>query len=255
MRKPFIAGNWKMNKTAAETADLCAKLKETVGGFKEADILICPPFTSLVAAKQAIEGSVIGLGAQNMHWEDSGAYTGEISALMIKGLGCKFVIIGHSERRKYFSETNKEVNRKIKSAISAGILPIVCVGETLEQREQGQEKEVIESQLKEGFDSLTESDLEKITIAYEPVWAIGTGKTATGDQAEEMHNFIRKWFENNFSADLAEKLRILYGGSVKPGNIDGLMKQEDIDGALVGGASLKAEDFTEIIKNSFLGIK
>lgn len=250
MRKPFIAGNWKMNKTAAETADLCAKLKENGGSFKEADILICPPFTSLVAAKQAIEGSVIGLGAQNMHWEDSGAYTGEISAQMIKGLGCKFVIIGHSERRKYFSETNEEVNKKIKSAISAGILPIVCVGETLEQREQGREKEIIENQLKEGFDSLTESDLEKITIAYEPVWAIGTGKTATGDQAEEMHNFIRKWFESNFSAGRAEKLRILYGGSVKPNNINGLMKQDDIDGALVGGASLKVEDFTEIIKNS-----
>lgn len=250
MRKPFIAGNWKMNKTAQEAAELGAKLKENVGNFEGADILICPPFTSLVAAEEAVKDSVIDLGAQNMHWEASGAFTGEISAQMIKGLNCKFVIIGHSERRKYFSETNEEVNKKIKAAISAGLLPIVCVGETLEQREQGQEKSVIEKQLKEGFDSLSENDIEKITVAYEPVWAIGTGKTATGDQAEAMHNFIRKWFEKEFSPSQSEKLRILYGGSVKPNNIKELMNQEDIDGALVGGASLKPEDFTEIIKNS-----
>ncbi|MCF7916451.1 MAG: triose-phosphate isomerase [Candidatus Omnitrophica bacterium] len=250
MRKPFIAGNWKMNKTAQETADLGAKLKENVGNFKEADILICPPFTSLVAAKEAVKDSVIDLGAQNMHWENSGAFTGEISPEMIKSLDCKFVIIGHSERRKYFSETNQEINKKIKAAISAGLLPIVCVGETLEQREQGQEKNVIEEQLREGFDSLTESDLEKITVAYEPVWAIGTGKTATGDQAEAMHNFIREWIKKEFSPSQAEKLRILYGGSVKPNNIKELMNQDDIDGALVGGASLKSEDFTAIIKNS-----
>jgi triosephosphate isomerase (TIM) len=250
MRKPFIAGNWKMNKTAAEAADLVSKLRENVGDFKDADILICPSYTSLAAAQEAIKDSAIELGAQNMHWENQGAFTGEISPVMLKGIGVKFVIIGHSERRKYFSETNQEVNKKIKAAISADLLPIVCVGETLEQREEGQEKEVIESQLKEGFDSLSEADLEKITVAYEPVWAIGTGKTATGQQAEQMHSFIRNWFRKNFSDQAAEKMRLLYGGSVKPVNIKELISNENIDGALVGGASLKAQDFTEIIKNS-----
>ncbi|MCF7873108.1 MAG: triose-phosphate isomerase [Candidatus Omnitrophica bacterium] len=252
MRRPFIAGNWKMNKTAAEAADLASKLKENVGDFKDVDILICPPYTSLVAAQEAIKDSVIDLGAQNMHWEAQGAFTGEISPAMLKGIGAKFVIIGHSERRKYFSETNQEVNKKIKAAISADLLPIVCIGETLEQREKGQEKEVIENQLKEGFDSLSESNLEKITVAYEPVWAIGTGKTATGQQAEQMHSFIRNWFKENFSDQVAEKIRLLYGGSVKPVNIKELISNENIDGALVGGASLKAQDFTEIIKNSSL---
>ncbi|MFO8052782.1 MAG: triose-phosphate isomerase [Candidatus Omnitrophota bacterium] len=253
MRKPFIAGNWKMNKTAAEAADLASKLKENVGEFKDADILICPPYTSLSAAQEAIKDSVIELGAQNMHWQDKGAFTGEVSAAMLKGAGIKFVIIGHSERRKYFSETNQEVNKKIKSAISADLLPIVCVGETLEQREQGKEKEVIEKQLTEGFNSLTEDDLEKVTVAYEPVWAIGTGKTATGEQADQMHSFIRNWFRENFSDQAAEKIRLLYGGSVKPANIQELISKENIDGALVGGASLKAQDFTAIIKNSSLG--
>jgi triosephosphate isomerase len=171
---------------------------------------------------------------------------------MVKESGCKFIIVGHSERRKYFSETNQEVNKKIKAAISANLFPIVCIGETLEQREQKKEREVVEKQLKEGFDSLPEEDLEKVTVAYEPVWAIGTGKTASGEQAEEMHSFIREWFKNTYSPQTAEKLRLLYGGSVKPGNIKELISKEDIDGALVGGASLKAEDFTEIIKNSSL---
>ncbi|MCF7869705.1 MAG: triose-phosphate isomerase [Candidatus Omnitrophica bacterium] len=250
MRKPFIAGNWKMNKTAVEAADLASKLKESVGDFKDADILICPPYTSLAAAQEAIKDSVIDLGAQNMHWEGQGAFTGEISSVMLKDVGAKFVIIGHSERRKYFSETNEKVNKKIKAAISAGLLPIVCIGETLEQREKGQEKEVIENQLKEGFDSLSEEDLEKITVAYEPVWAIGTGKTATGQQAEQMHSFIRNWVRENFSDQTAEKIRLLYGGSVKPVNIKELISNENIDGALVGGASLKVQNFTEIIKNS-----
>ncbi|MCF7887116.1 MAG: triose-phosphate isomerase [Candidatus Omnitrophica bacterium] len=250
MRKPFIAGNWKMNKTAVEAVDLASKLKENVGYFKDADILICPPYISLAATQEVIKDSVIDLGAQNMHWESQGAFTGEISPAMLKGVGAKFVIIGHSERRKYFSETSQEVNKKIKAAISAGLLPIVCIGETLEQREKGQEKEVIENQLKEGFDSLSEGDLEKITVAYEPVWAIGTGKTATGQQAEQMHSFIRNWVRENFSNQAAEKIRLLYGGSVKPVNIKGLISNENIDGALVGGASLKVLDFTEIIKNS-----
>ncbi|MCF7898154.1 MAG: triose-phosphate isomerase [Candidatus Omnitrophica bacterium] len=252
MRKPFIAGNWKMNKTAQEAEDLAKKIKENVGDFQKADILICPPYTSLSAAGQAIKDSLIELGAQNMHWENSGAFTGEVSPQMVKESGCKFIIVGHSERRKYFSETNQEVNKKIKAAISANLLPIVCIGETLEQREQKKEREVIEKQLKEGFDSLPEEDLEKVTVAYEPVWAIGTGKTASGEQAEEMHSFIREWFKNTYSLQTAEKLRLLYGGSVKPGNIKELISKENIDGALVGGASLKAEDFTEIIKNSSL---
>ncbi|MCF7871082.1 MAG: triose-phosphate isomerase [Candidatus Omnitrophica bacterium] len=250
MRKPFIAGNWKMNKTAEEAAGLAGKIKENVGNFEEVDILICPPYTSLLAAGQAVKDSLIELGAQNMHWENSGAFTGEVSPQMVKESGCKFVIAGHSERRKYFSETNQEVNKKIKAAISAGLLPIVCIGETLEQREQKKEREVVEKQLKEGFDSLPEEDLGKITVAYEPVWAIGTGKTASGEQAEEMHSFIREWFKNAYSSQTAEKLRLLYGGSVKPGNIKELISKENIDGALVGGASLKADDFTEIVKNS-----
>ncbi|MCF7873751.1 MAG: triose-phosphate isomerase [Candidatus Omnitrophica bacterium] len=253
MRKPFIAGNWKMNKIATEAADLVSKLKENVGSFKDADILICPPYTSLLAAQEAIKDSVIELGAQNMHWEANGAFTGEVSAAMLKDIGVKFVIIGHSERRKYFSETNQQVNKKIKAAISADLLPIVCVGESLEQREQQKEKEVVEKQLREGFDSLSQADLEKVTVAYEPVWAIGTGKTATGEQADQMHSFIREWFKKNFSDQAAEKLRVLYGGSVKPTNIKELIAKENIDGALVGGASLKPLDFTEIIKNSSLG--
>jgi triosephosphate isomerase len=252
MRKPFIAGNWKMNKTAQEAEDLAKKIKENVGDFQKANILICPPYTSLSAAGQAIKDSLIELGAQNMHWENSGAFTGEVSPQMIKESGCKFIIVGHSERRKYFSETNQEVNKKIKAAISANLFPIVCIGETLEQREQKKEREAVEKQLKEGFDSLPEEDLEKVTVAYEPVWAIGTGKTASGEQAEEMHSFIREWFKNTYSLQTAEKLRLLYGGSVKPGNIKELISKENIDGALVGGASLKAEDFTEIIKNSSL---
>ncbi len=250
MRRPFIAGNWKMNKVNAAASELAISLKDKIADLDGVDVLVCPPFTALNCVLEAIKGSKIALGAQNIYWQKEGAFTGEVSAQMIKSAGCEYVIIGHSERRKYFSESNQEINKKIKAALAADILPIVCVGETLEEREQAREEEVVRSQLQEGFDSLAEQDLEKITVAYEPVWAIGTGKTATTDQAEQMHAFIREWFRQAYSSKAAENLRILYGGSVKPGNIKGLIGQSNIDGALVGGASLDPETFGEIIKFS-----
>lgn len=250
MRKPFIAGNWKMNKTDSEAKELVSELKNKIDGIGNIDVLVCPPFTALGAALTVLQGSSIVMGAQNIYWQESGAFTGEVSAQMIKSIGCKFVIIGHSERRKYFFETNSEVNKKIKAAISASVLPIVCVGETLDEREQGKEKDVVQKQLREGLDSLSEKDLDKLTLAYEPVWAIGTGKTATGSQAEEMHAFVRSWLKETYSSQCADNLRILYGGSVKPDNIKELMSQGNIDGALVGGASLDVENFTQIIKNA-----
>lgn len=250
MRRPFIAGNWKMNKTNSEAQQLTQELKKGILGIEGVDVLLCPPFTALAEMAESLKGSSIFLGAQNIHWQASGAFTGEISARMIKGLGCKFVIIGHSERRKYFFETDQEVNKKIKAAIKEDIYPIVCVGETLEQREQGKEKDIVGQQLREGLEALAEEELAKLTIAYEPVWAIGTGKTATGQQAEEMHLFIRDWLKDAYSSQKAEDLRILYGGSVKPENTKELMAQPNIDGALVGGASLDAGNFVAIVEGA-----
>ncbi len=250
MRKPFVAGNWKMNKNNQEAEELARQLKEKIAAVEGADILICPPFTSLSLISKVIKDTGVFLGAQNMHWEESGAFTGEVSAQMLKSAGCGFVLIGHSERRKYFSESNQVVNKKIKAALKASLSPIVCVGETLEEREAGKEKDIVGCQLEEGLASLGEQDLGEITIAYEPVWAIGTGKTATGLQAEQMHAFIREWLEKKYSSSLSNDLRILYGGSVKASNTKELMGQKNIDGTLVGGASLDASGFAEIVKNS-----
>jgi len=248
MRKPFIAGNWKMNKTITEAIELVNNLKRELIDVEEADIVVCPVFTALSEISDLVVDSNIGLGAQNLYWEDKGAFTGEVSAPMLKDAGCQYVIIGHSERRKYFGETDETVNKKIKAALEEGLSPIVCVGETLEEREADKTIEVVKAQLAGGLGGI--EDLSKVTIAYEPVWAIGTGKTATPDQAQEVHKFIRGWISEKYSSQVAESLRILYGGSVKPSNAKELMNQEDIDGALVGGASLDSASFVEIVKNS-----
>ncbi len=250
MRKLLIAGNWKMNKTISEAVELVNGLKREVIDINEADILIAPVYTALSEVSDLLIGSNIGLAAQNLYWEEKGAFTGEVSPSMVKDAGCDYVVIGHSERRKYFGETDEGVNKKIKAALSAGLMPIVCIGESLEDREADKTINIIETQLKGGLDSLNDQDLSKIIIAYEPVWAIGTGKTATPDQAQEVHKFIRGWIKEKYSQGLSQDLRILYGGSVKPSNAKELMQQEDIDGALVGGASLEVESFVGIIKNS-----
>ena len=250
MRKPIIAGNWKMYKTNPEAVNLVQELKRQLYGVDKVDIVICPPFTALSEVSKALDNSNINLGAQDMYFVAEGAFTGEISPLMLKDVGCRFVIIGHSERRAYFSETNQTINQKVKAALQFGLIPIICVGEKLEERQNGQTFKVVEDHLKGGLDGLTPKDVLKIIIAYEPVWAIGTGQTATPDQAQEVHAFIRKLIKDTYGQDIAEAVRIQYGGSVKPGNITDLMKQPDIDGALVGGASLKVDSFVEIVKNS-----
>jgi triosephosphate isomerase len=250
MRKPLIAGNWKMYKTINEAIELTTGIKRELLDFVDADIVVCPTFTCLNSVYEVIMDTVIRLGAQNLFWEKEGAYTGEISPIMLKDCGCEYVIIGHSERRKYFSETDQSVNKKIKAALEVGLIPIVCVGETLEEREAEKTIEVVENQLKGCFAELKDEDMLKLVIAYEPVWAIGTGKTATPQQAQEVHKFIRNWLAENFTSDVASSLRILYGGSVKPSNIKELMQEEDIDGALVGGASLEDKSFVEIVKNA-----
>ena len=250
-RKKIIAGNWKMNKTQAEARVLVADLLREIGRFDDAEIVLCPPFTALAADSELLNSvSNIRLGAQNLHEAPSGAYTGEISAGMLRELYVRYVIIGHSERRQYFHEDDAMVNRKTKAALQAELRPIVCIGETLPQRESNTWKKVIETQLKGGLADFTEKELADIILAYEPVWAIGTGKTATPEQAQETHQFIRHWLAKNFSMAAAERVRIQYGGSVKPENAKELLNQPDIDGALVGGASLDARGFTAIIKNA-----
>ncbi len=250
MRKPLIAGNWKMYKTISEAIILANGIKREMVDFTSSDIVLCPPFTALNSVYEIIMDTPIKLGAQDIAWEKEGAFTGEVSSVMLKDCGCEFVIIGHSERRKYFGETDEIVNKKIRAALSGSLIPIVCIGESLKERESNLTIEVVKKQLKGGLRELTDEQISKIIIAYEPVWAIGTGKTATPLQAEEVHCFIRKWIEEVFSSKIAENLRILYGGSVKPSNIKELMVQDDIDGALVGGASLKVESFAEIVKNA-----
>lgn len=249
MRKKIVAGNWKMNNDLNSSAKLISELKngiQTKSGNTE--IVICPPFTSLETAATLVKNSVIRLGAQNMYWEESGAFTGEVSPEMLKSVGCEFVIIGHSERRAIFGEENSLLNKKIASAIKHNLLPIYCVGETLEERESGITFKVIEKQIREGLSSFTAADLKNLVIAYEPVWAIGTGKTASPQQAQEVHAFIRKLIAEIFGKELAEGMVIQYGGSVKPDNAAELMSQPDIDGALVGGACLKADSFIKIIE-------
>ena len=250
LRKPIIAGNWKLNKTIKEAVELVTLLKRNIRDAASVDVVVCPPFTALSDLSEILMDTDIRLGAQDLFWEEKGAFTGEVSAALIKDAGASYVIVGHSERRQFFHETHETVNRKTRAALKAGLMPIVCVGETLAEREAGRTLEVLEAQLKGAFMELTPQDLAKVILAYEPVWAIGTGKVATPAQAEEAHAFIRKWIRNRFDADTAAKIRIQYGGSVKADNIAELMREEDIDGALVGGASLEAQSFSDIVKNT-----
>lgn len=245
MRIPIIAGNWKMNNTIKEGLDLIEGIKSHKLN-KEVEAVLCVPYTNLLDAKKALEGTNIKLGAQNMSWEESGAYTGEISPLMLREIGVDYVILGHSERRQYFNETDETVNKKLKSAISHDIKPIVCVGETLEQRESNMEKEVVKNQILKAFIDIEEKDVEDIVIAYEPIWAIGTGKTASSDDANNMLGFIREIIGEKYG-DKKNIVRIQYGGSVKPNTIKELMDKPEVDGALVGGASLVSEDFINLI--------
>jgi triosephosphate isomerase len=248
MRTPVIAGNWKMHNTVSEALELVRELKGNVSDVEGVEIIVGPAFTALDAVVSELKGSNISVAAQSVFWEEKGAFTGEVAPGMIKDVGCSHAIIGHSERRQFFGETDETVNKRVKAALSAGLTPIMCVGETLEERESGRTMNVVERQVRGGLDGLPSSDLEKIVIAYEPVWAIGTGKTATPEQAEEVHKSIRGLIVEIAGDAVAGELRILYGGSVKPENIDELMQQEDIDGGLVGGASLKADSFTRIVK-------
>jgi triosephosphate isomerase len=249
-RKVIIAGNWKMNKTAAEGKALVEELKPLVAGLDNVEIGVAPTFTALAAVVEAAKGSNIKVGAQNVHWAENGAFTGEISAEMLKEVGVDFVIVGHSERRQYFGETDETVNLRTKAALAAGLDVIVCIGELLEEREGGKTEEVLETQLKGGLAGLTAEDMAKIVIAYEPVWAIGTGKTATPEMAEETQAFCRKVIADIFGAGVAEAVRIQYGGSMKAENSQELVAQADIDGGLIGGASLKADSFAALIKNA-----
>jgi triosephosphate isomerase len=248
MRKPIIAGNWKMYKTNLEAIELVNGLKRELIDIETVDIVVCPAFTALSDIAEILSSSNIRLGAQDMYWQEEGAFTGEVSANMLQSVGCQFVILGHSERRQYFSETDESVNKKIKAGLKVGLTPIVCIGETLEQREKGQTLKIVEGQLSGVLAGLEAPQAQRIVLAYEPVWAIGTGKTATSSQAQEVHFFIRSLLGKWYNKQIADSIRIQYGGSVKPDNIKELMAQEDIDGALVGGASLKIADFSEIIK-------
>lgn len=248
MRKPIIAGNWKMHKTAGEAVAMVKELAGLVADVKETEVVICAPFTALAALQEAAKGTNVAIGAQNMHWEAKGAFTGEISADMLKDVGCKYVIVGHSERRQYFAETDETVNKKTKAALANGLLPIVCVGETLEERESGIMEKVVGTQVKEGLAGISAAEVASLVVAYEPVWAIGTGRTASSDDANAVCAFIRKTIAEVFGSDTAEKVRIQYGGSVKANNAAELMAKSDIDGALVGGAALEAAGFSQIVK-------
>jgi triosephosphate isomerase (TIM) len=247
MRIPVIAGNWKLFKKTAEALQLVQELSPLVKDVKDIEIVVAPSFTVLGPVRSLLFDSPISVAGQDCFWEEEGAYTGEVSPSMLVDAGCSHVIIGHSERRQLFGETDEKVNRKIRAAIRAGLTAIFCIGETLQERESGQTFAVLESQLTKGLDKLSLEEMEMVILAYEPVWAIGTGKTATEEQAQESHIFIRRMIAELISASLADAIRILYGGSVKPDNIRGLMAQPDIDGALVGGASLTAESFASIV--------
>ena len=248
MRRPLIAGNWKMYTDPTAAGELAGKLKSNLGNCSWADLVVFPPFTSIHAVVTHLSNSKIEVGGQNLHWEKEGAYTGEISPFMLKGAGCKWVLIGHSERRTYFGEKDATVLKKTISALEAGLRPVVCIGETLEQHESGITENVIKEQLLSGLGSI--DDISKITIAYEPVWAIGTGRNATPSQAQEVHVFIRGLVANSWGTQAAESVRILYGGSVKPDNSGKLWDEDDIDGFLIGGASLKSESFGAIAESA-----
>jgi len=250
MRRPIIAGNWKMYKDVNAAVELANEIKRGAFDVEDVEIVICPPATNLGDVGEMLIESNIHMGAQNCYWEAEGAFTGEISTSMIKSVGCKYVIIGHSERRKYFGETDETVNKKIKAAIDSGLFPILCVGETLEEREAGKTMEVVKTQVSGALSGFDEAYLDTLIIAYEPVWAIGTGKTATPEQAQEVHAMIRGLLSELYSEAFSDSKRILYGGSVKPDNIEKLMQEKDIDGGLIGGASLKSDGFVDIIKTT-----
>ncbi|PKQ28225.1 MAG: triose-phosphate isomerase [Candidatus Anoxymicrobium japonicum] len=250
MRKPIIAGNWKMNLLSRQGATLICDLWEEIAGYDAVEVVVCPPFVDIPEASKVIEAGemALGLGAQNMHWEDSGAYTGEVSPEMLLDLGVGYVIIGHSERRQYFGETDQGVNRKVISAIEHGITPIMCCGETLKQREAGETDDIVTNQVKRGLFQLEREQALNVVIAYEPVWAIGTGKAATASDADDVCATVRRTVAGMYDQDLADRQRIQYGGSVKPSNVDELMAMPNIDGALVGGVSLNAADFARLVR-------
>jgi len=247
-RKPIVAGNWKMNKTVADAIDLAGAIKRDLADCKDVDIVLCPPFTALKAVSDVITGTHIDLGAQNMHWEKSGAFTGEISAEMLREVYCHYVILGHSERRAYFGETDAIVNRKTKAALESNLTPIVCVGETLQERESGKTNDVVGTQIRGSLAGLTPRQMVDSVIAYEPVWAIGTGKTASPEQAQEVHAYIRSVLQDMADAAVAQSVRIQYGGSVKASNAKELFSLPDIDGGLIGGAALEARSFIDIVR-------
>jgi len=247
MRKAVIAGNWKMHATLAQAEALAKQIKASCE-TEAAEVVICPPFTALEAVGKLLQGSRIALGAQDLYWQPQGAFTGEISGLMLADAGCRYVIVGHSERRQYFGETNETVQRKVRAALSHGLTPIICIGETLAQRDANQTFEILAQQLDGAFASLPAAEARMCLLAYEPVWAIGTGRTAAPEQAQEAHAFIRRWLGKQFGEELREAVRIQYGGSVNAANAAGLLQQADVDGALVGGASLQAEAFSAIVK-------
>ena len=248
MRKPVIAGNWKMHNTISEALDLVRGVKFQVEGVMDVEIIVSPVYTALASVAAELKGSNINVASQNIFWEEKGAFTGEIAPNMITDAGCSHAIIGHSERRQYFGETDETVNKRVKASLAAGLIPILCVGETLEERDAGNTIAVVEAQIKGGLVDISAEDMAKIIVAYEPVWAIGTGKTATPDMAEDVHKQIRSIVSEISDAAIADGTRILYGGSVKPENVDELMAQPDIDGALVGGAALKADSFVRLVK-------
>jgi len=248
MRTPIMAGNWKMYKTAREAVDFVTRLQKELGDVKETEVVVAPPFVALAPVAERLSGTAIALAAQDCYWEEEGAYTGEVSPPMLRDVGCRYVIIGHSERRAYFGETDETVNKKVHALLSHDLHPIVCVGESLEERERGDTVQIVERQLKGDLKGLDETAVRRVVIAYEPLWAIGTGKTATPEQAQEVHAFIRGLVSSIFNPAVAEEIRIQYGGSVKPDNVDALMAQPDIDGALVGGASLKVDAFARIVR-------
>lgn len=250
MRKPMMAGNWKMNKTPSEAAALAQQIREAVNDLNSVDRVVCPPFVDLPAVRDALAGSNIKVGAQNMHWAASGAYTGEVSADMLKGL-VEYVIIGHSERRQYFAETDETVNKKVKAALAAGLTPIMCVGESLEQNERGETQSFVSGQVKAGLEGLSGEQVTQLVIAYEPIWAIGTGRAATAQQANDIcGGVVRAAVAQLYGADVAANTRILYGGSANEKNIRELMAQPDIDGALIGGAALKVESYGEMVRGT-----
>ncbi len=247
-RKRIIAGNWKMNKGVSESQALAEDIKRDLAECSEVEVVLCPPFTSLSVVADVLGDTAIKFGAQNMHWENSGAYTGEISAMMLRSLYCHFVILGHSERRSCFAETDDIVNKKTKAALAATLTPIVCVGETQQERESAKHMEVVRTQVQGSLAGISPADLKKVVVAYEPVWAIGTGLTATPDQAQEMHAYIRSVMSDMAGIDAAESVRIQYGGSMKPANAAELLNKPDIDGGLIGGAALEAKSFVELVR-------